>query len=393
MHEPNDPWLDSKILVVEDDVAIQQLLIAHFLEMMFLSNITFAGDGVEGLEFARKLKPDLIILDIEMPRMNGLEMLRHLRADPELATIPVIIQSAEQSSERREQMFELGATDFVLKPLNGKEFQGRVRVHLENLLHLRRLQSDLVRIDQELQDAASLQRALLPTDEQLRQVEQRYGLITRAVFEPSSRLGGDFWGIMPIDDSSVGVFLCDFAGHGVSAAMSTFQLHTMIERLPPPNPKDPSEFVSNVNAALHRTLNHRHYATFLFAIIDIANNRLNYASAAAPDPLVGRRGSASLTLLDGSGIPVGLSADASYENRQVEFPPGSLLFLYSDALTETVLFGDAPAGLSGVEERVAAVAAPATRQAEPLQLLLGSAARRRDDILTDDLTAVWIERF
>ncbi len=293
------------VLVVEDDVSIQQLLISHFLESMGIVDIAFAQDGIEGLEKARRRLPDLIVLDIEMPRMNGLEMLRHLKADPKLHGIPVIVQTAEESRDKREQMFEAGATDFVLKPLSINEFQGRIRVHIENLLHVRRLQADLARIAQELEDAAGLQRELLPTADVLAAVSSRYGLKISHVFEPSSELGGDFWGLLPINDHAVGIFICDFAGHGVSAAMNTFRLQTILDRLPLPDPENPAAYVAAVNQDLCKALSNRHYATFLFAVIDLAINRLHYASGAAPDPLTGRRGHAELKTLNGSGLLAG----------------------------------------------------------------------------------------
>ena len=204
MPDKVDSLANCRVLVVEDDEGIHQLLIGHFLDLIGIKDIEFAIDGVEGLEAARRWHPDLIVLDLEMPRMNGLEMLRQLKADFTLADIPVIIETAEESSERREQMFELGATDFVSKPLICKEFQGRVKVHLENRLHVRRLEADLERIQQELRDAATLQRALLPSSARLAEKEKRYGLIIRQVFEPCSQLGGDFWGMIPIDDRRVG---------------------------------------------------------------------------------------------------------------------------------------------------------------------------------------------
>jgi sigma-B regulation protein RsbU (phosphoserine phosphatase) len=391
MDEALERLADCRILVVEDDVAIQQLLIGHYLEELGITNVTYAEDGVAGLETAARIMPDLIILDIEMPRMNGLEMLKRLRGDPTLKHIPVIIETAEESSERREQMFELGATDFVLKPLNTKEFHGRVRVHLENLLHLRRLQDDLTRIDQELQDAAALQRALLPAEEKVEKLGERYGLAISSVFEPSSRLGGDFWGIMPVSDTAIGVFICDFAGHGVSAAMNTFQLHTMLDRLPPLDPHNPAAFVSGVNQGLNKVLKHRHYATLLFAIIDLAANKLRYSAAASPNPLVGQRGSVELRTLNGSGMPLGLLASAPYDNREVDFPPGSFVFMYSDALSEAAVSKGRLMGEEGIKALVRETVTTTPQQA-PLDHIVGAIPRRPGATLADDLTAVWIER-
>ena len=382
---------DCRVLVVEDDEGIHQLLIGHFLDLIGIKDIEFAIDGIEGLEAARRWKPDLIVLDLEMPRMNGLEMLRTLRADPVLADIPVIIETAEESSQRREQMFELGATDFVSKPLICKEFQGRVKVHLENRLHVRRLEGDLERIEEELQDAAALQRALLPRSDQLVSLEQRYGLVIRHVFEPCSQLGGDFWGMVPIDDRRVGVFVCDFAGHGVGAAMNTFQLHTMLERLPPPDPRDPAAYVAQINRSLCKNLNARQYATFLFAVIDVSLGTLRYAAGASPNPLVGHRGESAFVNLDGAGVPLGLFAEATYENRDVAFPDGSFLFLFSDALTEAPDDQGALLGASGVEKLVDGHGRAAPPDQSLAKIFAGIDVSASGG-LEDDLTMVWIER-
>jgi len=392
MPDKVDSLANCRVLVVEDDEGIHQLLIGHFLDLIGIKDIEFAIDGVVGLEAARRWHPDLIVLDLEMPRMNGLEMLRQLKADFTLADIPVIIETAEESSERREQMFELGATDFVSKPLICKEFQGRVKVHLENRLHVRRLEADLERIQQELRDAATLQRALLPSSARLAEKEKRYGLIIRQVFEPCSQLGGDFWGMIPIDDRRVGVFICDFAGHGVGAAMNTFQLHTLLERLPAPDPADPAAFVHLVNQSLCANLNGRQYATFLFAVLDLSTDRLRYAAGASPNPIVGRRGTTEIKILQGAGVPLGLWAEAAYENHEIDFPEGSFLFLFSDALTEAPMLDGSLLGTDGVRALVVESALAAPPDQALTSILAGMYQPVVGSGLADDLTMVWVER-
>jgi sigma-B regulation protein RsbU (phosphoserine phosphatase) len=391
MTEIHDRLGSCTVLVVEDDVSFQQFLIGEILDSMGITAVSYAQDGLEGLDKARAQPPDLIILDIEMPRMNGFEMLRILRSDPDLARIPVIVQTAEDSGDRRDQMFDAGATDFVSKPISVKEFRGRVKVHLENLLLIRRMGAELTRIAEELADAAALQRALLPTEQTFALLRSRYGIDISHHFEPSSELGGDCWGVLPINDDAIGVYICDFAGHGVSAALNTFRLSTMLDRLPLPDPADPASYVAAINQDLHKSLTNRHYATFLFVVFDVAANTLTYAAGGAPNPLAGFPGQAELTILDGSGLPLGIASAITFENRKIAFPVGSFLFLYSDALSEAVQTGGDLVGESGVIRLVKRAALARPDQA-PLDNILRQLPTPEDAPLKDDLTAVWIER-
>jgi phosphoserine phosphatase RsbU/P len=387
---PGRPSLaQCRVLVVEDDVCYQQFLIGHLLEEMGIRHIVFAEDGIDGLEKARATPPDIIILDIHMPRMDGMEMLRHLRADPKLERIPVIVQTAIDSGDHRETTFSAGATDFVTKPLYQGEFQSRVRTHLENRLLIGKLETDLHRLTEEMEDAASLQIALLPGPDILAGLQSRYGLSIAARFSPSSLLGGDFWGIIPIDDTHLAVFICDFAGHGVSAALNTFRLHTMINRLPAPSPSNPAAYLQRLNEGLCGVLTNRHYATFLLGIVDFSAHTFTYSAAGAPDPLTGPyRPGAEIHSLSASGMPLGLVASSHYDNRTATFVPGSFLFLFSDVLTDSQSEAGLPVGVDGVRRVVGEVlAAP---KSPPLPQILERFGMDRHEMLKDDLTAIWL---
>ena len=378
-----------RVLVVEDDVNYTQFLIGHLLEDMGIHHIAYAEDGIEGLEKARANPPDIIILDIHMPRMDGMEMLRHLRADPVLQRIPVIIQTAIDSGDHRETTFTAGATDFVTKPLYHAEFQSRVRTHLENRLLVGKLESDIHRLTEELEDAASLQLAMLPTPEALASLKSRHGLNVTARFAPSSLLGGDFWGVIPMGDDHLGIFICDFAGHGVSAALNTFRLHTMISRLPPPNPLDPGAYMGKLNEGLCGVLSNRQYATFLMGIIDFPSQTFTYAAAGSPDPLVGRpEAGAAIDRLSASGLPLGLVNSASYDNRTVPFVPGSFMFLFSDVLTDALSEQGLPMGVDGLRDVVIDVLN--SSDVPPLSGILERFGMNKNEPLNDDLTAIWL---
>ena len=116
---------DATVLVVDDDPVIQKLLQVNF-EMEGYSVIT-AGDGEEGLRRAQAERPDIVLLDIMMPKMNGLEVAAALKADDETAGIPVILLSAKAQSSDVQAGMEAGADDYITKPFDPLELLDRVR--------------------------------------------------------------------------------------------------------------------------------------------------------------------------------------------------------------------------------------------------------------------------
>jgi len=114
------PYMGKRVLVVDDDRVIQQLLEVN-LELEGYEVVATAADGKEALEKIAELKPDLVILDIMMPKMDGLEVCRRLRADPELAGIPVILLSARAQDMDIREGLEIGASAYLTKPFDPVE--------------------------------------------------------------------------------------------------------------------------------------------------------------------------------------------------------------------------------------------------------------------------------
>lgn len=118
----------SRILVIEDEKNIAKV-VAYNLEREGYQAIA-ARDGEEGLAKARKELPDLVILDLMLPRMDGLEVCRQLKADPKTARIPIIMLTAKTQEPDRVVGLELGADDYVAKPFSVRELAARVKAVL-----------------------------------------------------------------------------------------------------------------------------------------------------------------------------------------------------------------------------------------------------------------------
>ena len=112
------------ILVVDDDPVIQKLLSVNF-EMEGYRVVT-ANDGIEGLERVASDKPDLILLDVMMPRMDGIEVSKRLKSDPATKEIPVVLLSAKAQSSDIQSGIEAGADDYVTKPFDPLELLDKV---------------------------------------------------------------------------------------------------------------------------------------------------------------------------------------------------------------------------------------------------------------------------
>lgn len=329
----DDPDLSQcRVLVMEDNPSNQAVL-TRLLNVIGITQIQIAADGIEGLHKVLSFKPDLIILDITMPRMSGQEVLYHLKSAPETRYIPVLVQTASDTREMREKAFSSGATDFITKPINPLEFFARVKVHLENRILIYSLRHQLDQIESEMQSARRMQVDMLPHADHIREVCAHFNIQMAQYFEPSSILGGDYWQMFPIRGELLGFYLCDFSGHGVAAALNTFRLHGIIAQMDKKKITSPAHFLETINKRLFDLLPRGQFATFFFGIYDPKGTTLSYAAAGSPEPFL--RSGRKTCLLQTTGLPLGISRDTTYDNHQVALTPGDSLFLYSDALTES----------------------------------------------------------
>ena len=115
------------ILIVDDNATNIDLLVNTLQEEYRLG---IAKNGPKALEYVAKNKPDLVLLDIMMPEMDGYEVCRRLKADPETAAVPVIFITAMTETVNKTQGFELGAVDYITKPFQAAEVKARIRTHL-----------------------------------------------------------------------------------------------------------------------------------------------------------------------------------------------------------------------------------------------------------------------
>lgn len=321
----------AKILVI-GDAPLATRLIQRVLQRVGFSDVQSVG-GSLAIERIVALKPDLVLIEAELIEVDRIELCRQLRSDPQFMNLPVIVQTDLTGRADGPKLFALRVSDIIGLPINPNELVTRVVNHLERAELVRELRLYHDRTWQELGAAKRMQLELLPQLPIQHGMVEDYSVRVATFYQPSSEIGGDIWGVLPVNATSFGIFLADFAGHGVTAALNTFRLHTLILELESLH-NDPCALLAKLNDALAAILPRGQFATFFYAVFDMARGRLKFASAGAPAPILKSAGGMPAQLLDSTGIPLGVVRGTSYELHRHNFEPGSKILLFSDGLSE-----------------------------------------------------------
>jgi sigma-B regulation protein RsbU (phosphoserine phosphatase) len=325
--------LYSSLILLVDDMEFNLILLEEILKSRGFTNIEIAHDGKDALEKTRLLHPNLIILDLLMPKLDGFEFCKAIRADPILHDIPILVQTALTIPEQRTKAFEAGATDFVTKPLDAEEIISRSLVRLEHKKLVEDLKNSQKRMKDELESARDMQLMIVPSQEQLAELKQSHKLDIHSFFKTSSELGGDFWGVRPLSDTKIALYTVDFSGHGVTAALNTFRLHTLFSDSSAT--ENPGEYITQLNRKLTPLLATEQFATMFFGVLDMKKGILDYVTAGTTDAFILPAVGNTIKTLEGAGLPLGISAEEPYRSQQIPLQKGDILLLYSDALIET----------------------------------------------------------
>lgn len=325
---------NSKILIIEDDY-ISRLVIKEIFKELGFAFVEDVENGQIGFEVAKKIKPDLIIMDVQMPEMDGITCCQLIRNTDDISDTAILVQTALNETDDKARVFEAGADDYISKPIDPYEITARSILHLERLMMLKKLKSYHERVRSELDMARQTQSVLLPDEQEILKLSKDYNIEMKSYFKTSSELGGDFWGMQSLSSQKLALYQVDFTGHGVNAALNTFRLHALMHNNLTVTDQ-PGAYLTYLNAILAPLLPTGQFATMFYAVIDFEKNELAYASAAAPYPILFVDKGSSAEALKENNLPLGVQASKVYKTRTVPFKQKDMLFLYSDALIETL---------------------------------------------------------
>ena len=375
---------EQKLILVVDDTPLNISVITGALKDTYRTKVATSGAKALAIAAASK-KPDLILLDVMMPEMDGYEVCRRLKADPTTREIPVIFLTAQTEPEDETRGFQVGAVDYVHKPFSPPVMKARVQTHLALRETREKLAQQLLAIQKELETARLIQHSILP--ETVPQIE---GLDIAARYVPMTSVAGDFYDFIVVDNKHVGILVADVSGHGMPAALIASMLKIALAAQSV-HADNPARVLYGLNQALCGKFQH-HYVTAAYVFIDMEKRTLSYAGAGHPPLLMWGASSPGVRDVTENGLFLGKFDFATYSS--VEFPllPGDRGLLYTDGISET----NNPEGTEFGSERFrqfleAQKNGSANQLADCLlEELARWAARGEGQDLNDDITMVTI---
>ncbi|WP_322907777.1 fused response regulator/phosphatase [Paenibacillus campi] len=330
-------------ILIVDDNPTNVIIIREILKREQYTNIITAAsaremfqhlgvDATEAISRSLANEVDLILLDMMMPEMDGIEACRLLQQNEQLRDIPVIMVTAVGDSKKLAEALDAGAVDYVTKPINKVELMARIRLALrlkhEKDWHKERDQH----IQEELKLASLVQHAVLSTPIQ----DQHFKV--EALYKPSFELAGDLYAWYPLGEGRYGIILLDMMGHGISSSLFCMFIASVLKDTVTTY-VEPEKVIQELN----RRFNQLHienqlvqyYFTAIYLVVDTKYKRIDYVNAGHPPGLF-FADTGEVTRLGTTAPPVGLFDRIDMESKSFHYEGEGHLVLYTDGLLEAV---------------------------------------------------------
>lgn len=341
-----------RILVVDDSRVQRKILASQIARSGH--HVAEAGSAEEALLMCRADPPDLIISDWMMPGMSGIDFCRTLRAMKGDGYIYFILLTSKTETAEVAMGLDVGADDFLTKPITGDELRARIAAG-ERILRMerqlqeknRQLSATLVElrglydsINRDLIEARKLQQSLVR--ERFRRFD---GADVSLLLQPSGHVGGDLVGVFQINMNRIGVFSIDVSGHGITSALMTARLAGFLSGNAPEQnlalvraetgfgAREPADLAAHLNRIALDEIGTETYFTLAYADLDLSTGAVAMVQAGHPHPAI-QRADGRVEFVGNAGYPIGLIENAGYETVHLLLAPGDRLFLMSDGVTE-----------------------------------------------------------
>jgi len=335
-----------KILAIDDEPLVRASIVAFLEDSGF--EVLQAENGREGLRVFHEQRPDVILCDLHMPVMSGLDLLNNLREEYE--NVPFIVVSGAGMVHDAVEALRLGAWDYVVKPITDlSKLEHAIKQALERsqLLHQNQLyREELESTNRELKQSLSvlkedqeagrcIQFQLLPANN----ISYDNMAFSHHII-PSLYLSGDFVDYFDISEEYIGFYIADVSGHGAPSAFVTVLLKSLmdqfINRYRSNNTDDAIINPDQLLKALSKEILKAHlgkYLTMCYGVIHRKTQQLVYSIGGHfPNPVFVVNGKAQF--LEGNGFPVGVFEKAEYKTHELVLPEEFALILFSDGVLE-----------------------------------------------------------
>ncbi len=380
----------AKILVVDDE-ANNRKLIQHILKDKY--RLFFAVNGKEALNVCTHVMPDMILLDIMMPEMDGFEACRHFKNDPKTSDIPLIFITAMNDVKDEAEGFKLGGVDYITKPIVKATLLARINTHLtisrqKQKLETQKQKLELLNTDLEKQTSIAEDMALKANksykqmkkalssliesqdkqkmlEEKNREYEKKIeqylllstspenleGATVASLSIPSGHLDGDFYDFIVYDNKKFDVIIADVMGKGVQSALVGAGFKSIFLKSlsmydcsmnPRPCCKNNLSDLSRIDVimdlahsmSINEMMELDIFLTLCFARFDLDRYLMSYIDCGHTKTIHYHADSSACSFLEGDSLPIGMLEEAQYHPNVIKFDKGDIFLFYSDGITE-----------------------------------------------------------
>jgi sigma-B regulation protein RsbU (phosphoserine phosphatase) len=318
------------ILVVDDTPANLQLM-SGLLQEDYKVKAATSGEKALKIAFTDP-QPDLILLDIMMPEMDGYEVCKRLKADEKANQIPIIFLTAKAETQDEALGLSLGAVDYITKPVSPPIAMARIKTHIELYRQKKALIESQRLLAEEINEAAIYIRSLLPPP-----LEGKVNTSWQHI--PCSSLGGDAFGYHWIDEDHLGIYLVDVCGHGVGAAILCISVINAIrsQSLTDTDFKSPASVLKGLNDAFPMEEQNNKYFTIWYGVYNQKNHELIFSSAGHPHAILFSGNdikNKKLQTLTSGGLAIGMMPGIEFKETTVPLSNRNKLYVFSDGVYE-----------------------------------------------------------
>jgi len=320
--------VQADILIVDDTPAnlrlLSQMLVDHGYGVRALTS------GARALESVKIAPPDLVLLDIRMPEMDGYQVCERLKSDQNTCEIPVLFISALDDIQDKVKAFNVGGLDYITKPFQIEEVLARVETHLALRELQTQLQSVNKKFEHELLLAGQMQASFLPDE-----LPDLPGWQIAARLQPARETSGDFFDVFMLPNGSLGLIVGDVCDKGVGAALFMVLSWSLLRTYAGEFPDQPERVCQAVDRRIMGDTASDQFVTVFFGVLDPATGELAYCNAGHNPPLiVNPQRLGDVKKLKATGTPLGILEDQTWEQGSVRLDPGDVLVLYTDGVPD-----------------------------------------------------------
>jgi serine phosphatase RsbU (regulator of sigma subunit) len=317
----------KKTVLLVDDAPANIQIVNSILKDIY--KIRIATSGAKALELAKVTPPpDLILLDVMMPEMDGYEVCTQLKLRSETRDIPVIFLTGQTNVDEETRGFDVGAVDDIHKPFSPAVVKARVQTHLVLRGIREQLAQQLLTIQNELETARQIQLSILPSE-----IPKIEGLDIAARYVPMTSVAGDFYDFIVVDEKHIGIMVADVSGHGMPAALIASMLKIALSAQWA-RASNPAQVLAGLNQTLCGKFQYQ-YVTAAYLFVDMQKRTLTYAGAGHTPLLLWGGSSKGVRDVTENGLVLGKFPFATYSSVELPLKAGDRALLYTDGISET----------------------------------------------------------